>query len=73
VYQPKLGMRTFLHVGAANRDGLEGYVHVEDAPAGTPVSISVPEAGLAATLNTAFGRLKTRNSTTYKLKPARIC
>ena len=50
-------MRTFLHVGAANRDGLEGYVHVEDAPAGTPVSISVPEAGLAATLNTdANGR-----------------
>jgi beta-glucuronidase len=31
---------------------LEGYVHVEGAPAGTPVTVRIPEAGIDLTLKT---------------------
>jgi len=46
-----------VHLKSGSMDALEGYVHVEDAPEGTPVSISVPEASLSATARTdANGR-----------------
>jgi beta-glucuronidase len=41
-----------VHLKPGSRNGLEGYVHVEDAPEGTPVSIRVPEASLATTVKT---------------------
>ena len=37
---------------AATADHLTGYVHVEGAPAGTPVTISIPEASAVATVKT---------------------
>ena len=41
----------------ANANNLAGYVHVEGASAGTPVSLRIPEAGVNATLTTdAAGR-----------------
>ena len=46
-----------VHLKPVSRDALEGYIHVEDAPEGTPVSIRVSEAGLSATAKTdAAGR-----------------
>ena len=42
---------------ASNADTLSGYVHVEGAPAGTTVTVKVPEAGVSATARTdADGR-----------------
>lgn len=42
---------------AADANTLTGYVHVVDAPAGTPVTVRIPEAGVNATLKTdAEGR-----------------
>jgi beta-glucuronidase len=32
-----------LHLSRANHDLIEGYVHVEGAPAGTPVTVAIPE------------------------------
>ena len=32
--------------------GLTGYVHVLNAPAGTPVTIDIPELGVKATVRT---------------------
>jgi beta-glucuronidase len=50
-----------VHLRPGSRDALEGYVHVEDAPEGTPVSIRVPEASLSATAKTdADGRASFR-------------
>jgi beta-glucuronidase len=41
----------------ANNGQLEGYVHVIDAPEGTPVRVRIPEAGVDATVKTdASGR-----------------
>jgi beta-glucuronidase len=37
-----------LHLDRATRGTIEGYVHVDGAQAGTPVSVSVPEAKLHA-------------------------
>jgi beta-glucuronidase len=37
---------------AANANDLAGYIHVEGAPAGTVVTLRVPEAGINATLKT---------------------
>jgi beta-glucuronidase len=46
-----------VHLQPWTRAGLAGYVHVEDALAGMPVTIRVPEASLAATVKTdANGR-----------------
>jgi beta-glucuronidase len=46
-----------VHLKPGSMDGLAGYIHVQDAAAGTPVTIRVPEAGLAATVKTdAAGR-----------------
>ncbi len=46
-----------VHLKSVTMDGLEGYVHVINAPEGTPVSIQIPEAGLSATGKTdADGR-----------------
>lgn len=36
----------------ADAQNLAGYVHVVDAPAGTPVTISIPEAGVNTSLKT---------------------
>lgn len=42
---------------AAKADTLAGYVHVEGAPVGTPVTLRIPEAGIDTTLKTdAEGR-----------------
>ncbi len=42
---------------ASNADTLTGYVHVEGAPAGTSVTVKVPEAGVNTTVKTdAEGR-----------------
>ena len=42
---------------AANANALAGYVHVEGAAAGTPVTLRIPEAGISASLQTdANGR-----------------
>ncbi|MEG9434665.1 beta-glucuronidase [Edaphobacter sp. HDX4] len=42
---------------AANANTLTGYVHVEGAPAGTKVQVSIPEAGVSTTATTdAEGR-----------------
>jgi beta-glucuronidase len=50
-----------VHLKSGSRDALEGYVHVEDAPEGTSVSIRVPEASLTATAKTdANGRASFR-------------
>jgi beta-glucuronidase len=46
-----------VHLKPGSKNGLEGYVHIEDTPEGTPVSIRVPEASLAASAKTdANGR-----------------
>jgi beta-glucuronidase len=37
---------------AANANDLVGYIHIEGAPAGTDVTLRVPEAGINATLKT---------------------
>jgi beta-glucuronidase len=42
---------------AANADTLSGYVHMEGTPAGTAVTVKVPEAGVSTTVKTdASGR-----------------
>jgi beta-glucuronidase len=46
-----------LHIKSETMDSIDGYVHVEDATEGTPVTIRIPEAGLDATVKTdASGR-----------------
>ena len=43
--------------GLQNTQELTGYIHVLDAPAGTPVTLSIPEAGVDTTVKTgADGR-----------------
>ena len=41
-----------VHLKSGSKDGLEGYVHVEDAPEGTSVSVKVPEAHVTAVVKT---------------------
>ena len=41
-----------VHLKPGSRDRVEGYVHVEDAHEGMPVSVKVPEAGLTAVVKT---------------------
>jgi beta-glucuronidase len=41
-----------VHLKAGTTNGVAGYVHVEGAVEGTPVTIRVPEAGLEATVKT---------------------
>jgi beta-glucuronidase len=36
----------------ANADTLTGYVHIEDASTGTPVTVTLPEAGVSTTVKT---------------------
>jgi beta-glucuronidase len=46
-----------VHLKPGTMDSLAGYIHVEDATEGTPVTIRVPEADLVATVKTdASGR-----------------
>jgi beta-glucuronidase len=58
VYVPKAFVDDFdLHIKSGTMDSIDGYVHVEDATEGTPVTIRIPEAGLDATAKTdASGR-----------------
>jgi beta-glucuronidase len=55
---PKVFVDDFdVHLKAMAMDGIEGYVHIEDATEGTEVTIHIPEAKLEATVKTdASGR-----------------
>jgi len=44
-----------IHLKSKTMDGLAGYVHVVDAPEGTPVTIRIPEAGLDVSAKTDAG------------------
>jgi beta-glucuronidase len=44
-----------VHLKRDSTDGLAGYVHLVDAPEGTPVTIRVPEAEIATTVRTGRG------------------
>jgi beta-glucuronidase len=59
-----------VHLKPGSRDALEGYIHVEGAPEGTPVSIRVADAGLSATAKTDGGgranfQIPTKNLTLW--------